>query len=37
MKKRDLQRKRIRRTKANHGQKPTLHKRRARLKTGPKR
>jgi hypothetical protein len=37
MKKRELQRKRIRHTKASHGQKPTLHKRRARLKTGPKR
>jgi hypothetical protein len=37
MKKREFQRKRIKFTKANHGQKPTLHRRRAKLRTGPKR
>ncbi len=37
MKKREFQRKRIKHTKATHGQKPTLHRRRAKLRTGPKR
>jgi len=37
MKKRERQRKFIKFTKANHGQKPTLHRRRPRLRTGPKR
>jgi hypothetical protein len=37
MKKRGLQRMKIRTTKANHGQKPTLHRRKPKLKTGPKR
>jgi len=36
MKKREQQRKKIRRTRANHGQKPTLHRERPKLKTGPK-
>jgi hypothetical protein len=37
MKKRGQQRMKIRTTKANHGQKPTLHRRKPKLKTGPKR
>jgi hypothetical protein len=37
MKARGVQRKKIRKTKANHGQKPTLHRRKPKLRTGPKR
>jgi hypothetical protein len=37
MKARGIQRKKIRTTKANHGQKPTLHRRKPKLRTGPKR
>jgi hypothetical protein len=37
MKKRALLRMKIRKTRANHGQKPTLHRLRLKLKTGPKR
>jgi hypothetical protein len=36
MKARAKQRAKIRSTRANHGQKPTLHRRKPRLKTGPK-
>ena len=37
MKKRGKQRAKILKTLANHGQRPTLHRRRPKLKTGPKR
>jgi len=36
MKKRDKLRWKIRCGKSNHGQKPTLHRQRTKLKTGPK-
>lgn len=37
MKKRGVQRSKIKHTKSNHGQKPTLHRRKPKLRTGPKR
>ena len=36
MKKRAKIRAKIKATRANHGQKPTLHRKKPRLKTGPK-
>ena len=36
MKPRQKQRNKINSTRANHGQKPGVHRKKARLKTGPK-